>query len=434
MVINNIQHIELFLKIYNKTKAGGGECLVKNNRFLNITSEIGKLKAVLLHRPGKELERLTPEFLHELLFDDIPWLKRMQQEHDLFAKEMTSRGCRVMYYEELLEDILQDEIVRRRFVVDVIKNCRIANLQLESIIEEYILSKTPAEIAKISIAGLHKDDLPNIKRNFQLVDYIKESYPFYINPLPNLYFTRDTGVVMGDGLAICKMKTSARERETMFLEYIYRYHPFFTEGNTPLWYDYKETYSIEGGDILVLNKDTVAIGCSERTSAKGIEVLAQRLLEKGPIEKVLAIEIPFTRAYMHLDTVFTMVDFDKFTIFPGVENLLRVYELTYGRTTPKVKPMGNLKDALLKTLKLRDVTFIQSGGGDAITAAREQWNDSTNTLAIGPGEVITYNRNEASNETLRQHGIQVIEIEGSELVRGRGGPRCMSMPLIRDSI
>lgn len=401
---------------------------------LSITSEIGRLKTVLLHRPGMELERLTPEFLHELLFDDIPWLRKMRQEHDLFAKEMTSRGCKVVYYEELLEEILVDEAVKRAFVRDVIKSCRIANHQLEYIIEEYILDKPPAEIAELVISGLHKEDLPKIKRNFQLVDYIKENYPFYINPLPNLYFTRDIGVTIGKGLSICKMKTPARERETLFLEYLYSYHPIFRRDDTTLWYDYKEPYSIEGGDVLVLSQEVVAIGCSERTSAKGIEILAQRLFEKGEVKRVLAIEIPFTRAYMHLDTVFTMVDFNKFTIFPGVENLLNVYELTYGKVTPKVRPMKNLKSGLTKALKLDEVIFIKSGGGDSITAAREQWNDSTNTLAIAPGFVITYNRNEASNEALRKYGIEVIEIEGSELVRGRGGPRCMSMPLARDSI
>ncbi len=408
--------------------------MIMNEGKLNITSEIGSLKAVLLHRPGRELERLTPEFLHELLFDDIPWLRRMREEHDSFAREMTDRGCRVLYYEGLLADILQQEEVKRQFVKDVIKSCRIANLQLEYIIEEYLLAKPPEEIAEIAIAGLHKNDLPRVNRSYQLVDYIKESYPFYINPLPNLYFTRDVGVTIGRGLAICKMKTPARERETMFLEYIYQYHPLFARGDTPLWYNFRDANSVEGGDLLVLSKEVVAIGCSERTSARGIEVIAQRLLEEGTVKRVLVIEIPFTRAYMHLDTVLTMVDFDKFTIFPGVERLLRVFELTYGRQAPKVKPMKGLRDALLRALRLKEITFIESGGGDAITAAREQWNDSTNTLAVAPGEVITYNRNEASNETLRQHGIKVIEIEGSELVRGRGGPRCMSMPLIRASI
>lgn len=403
--------------------------------FLNVTSEIGKMKAVLLHRPGKELERLTPEYLHELLFDDIPWLRKMQQEHDEFARLMRERGSEVYYYEELLADTLKDQHVCRLFISDVIKNSNIANLQLERIIEEYLQTLEPQQIVEIAIAGLHKKDLPDIMgRELHLVDYIKQHYPFYINPLPNLYFTRDPGVVIGNGLSINKMKTPARDRETMFLEYIYRYHPLFKKEAAPLWYDYKETFSIEGGDVLVLSDSVVAIGCSERTSARGIEILSERLFANSGIKQVLAVHIPFTRAYMHLDTVFTMIDHDKFTIYPGVEGLLKAYLLTPGKTTPRVQPMDSLSEGLKTVLKLPSVELIQSGGGDEITAAREQWNDSTNTLALAPGVVVTYNRNEASNETLRNHGIEVLEIEGSELVRGRGGPRCMSMPLVRERL
>lgn len=402
--------------------------------FLNVTSEIGKLKAVLLHRPGRELERLTPEYLHELLFDDIPWLKHMQKEHDQFANAMSVRGSKIFYYEDLLVECISNNEIKESFVFDVVKNCNIANLELEEIIGDYILSKSNKEIVEIAISGLHKEDVPKLERELHLVDYIKEHYPFYINPLPNLYFTRDPGAVIDKGLAINKMKTPARNRETMFLEYIYRYHPLFNNEHTPLWYDYKETYSVEGGDILILSDKVLAIGCSERTSARGIEILSQRILQNTEFEKVLAIQIPFTRAFMHLDTVFTMIDYDKFTIYPGVEDNLIAYELTLGKTTPKVTLTHSLKDALKNSLRLPAVELIQSGGGDEITAAREQWNDSTNTLAIAPGVVITYNRNEASNETLRKHGIEVIEIEGSELVRGRGGPRCMSMPLVRENL
>ncbi len=402
--------------------------------FLNVTSEIGKLKAVLLHRPGQELERLTPQYLHELLFDDIPWLKQMRKEHDLFADTMRTRGTTVYYYEELLEELLTTEEIKKSFIKDIINNCNIANVELERIIEEFILSKDSKEIVNIAIAGLRKNDLPEVERDFHLVDYIKEHHPFYINPIPNLYFTRDPGTVITNGLSINKMNTPARNRETMFLEYIYHYHPLFKKENTPLWYDYKESHSIEGGDILVLSDKVVAIGCSERTSARGIEVLSERLLEKANIEKVLAIEIPFTRAYMHLDTVFTMVDYDKFTIYPGVQGRLKAYEMTKGKSTPNVVQMETLEAGLKSVLNLPAVKLIQSGGGDELTAAREQWNDSTNTLALAPGVVVTYNRNEASNETLRQNGIEVLEIEGSELVRGRGGPRCMSMPLVREEL
>lgn len=404
--------------------------------FLNVRSEIGKLKAVLLHKPGRELERLTPQYLHELLFDDIPWLKRMRKEHDDFADTLRSRGCEVYYYEDLLEDILKNENVKKSLIKDVLDICYIGNPDLQKLINEFLLTKSESEIAEILIAGLQKKDFSDIEREKNLTDYIKEEYPFYINPLPNLYFTRDPGAVIGNGLSVNSMKIHARDRETMILRYIYEYHPLFKKEVSPLWYDYTNDYSIEGGDILVLSDEVVAIGCSERTSARGIELIANNLFNKdNKIKQILAVQIPFTRAYMHLDTVFTMVDHDKFTIYPGVEDKVKVFKLTPGnKNYPKVTPMGRLQESLKEALKLPAVKLIQSGGGDEITAAREQWNDSTNTLAIAPGVVVTYNRNEITNNKLRENGIEVVEIEGSELVRGRGGPRCMSMPLVREEI
>ncbi|KXG76186.1 arginine deiminase [Thermotalea metallivorans] len=403
--------------------------------FLNVRSEIGRLKAVMLHRPGRELERITPQYLHELLFDDIPWLKKMREEHDGFANALRMKGCTVYYYEEMLADILNDEHVKVQLVTEVLEKCNIAHPDLEGLIRDFLLQKNSQEIAEILIAGLHKKDFPDIEREKRLVDYIKEEYPFYINPLPNLYFTRDPGAVIGNGLCVNAMNTHARDRETMILKYIYDYHPTFRKDLSPLWYSYDRKYSLEGGDILVLSERVIAVGCSERTSARGIEDLAMNLFRGDEkIKEVIAVQIPFTRAYMHLDTVFTMVDYDKFTIYPGVEDKVRVFRLTEGKTCPKVTPMENFQGALKEVLGLPAIQFIQSGGGDEVTAAREQWNDSTNTLAIAPGVVVTYNRNEASNATLRKHGIEVVEIEGSELVRGRGGPRCMSMPLARETI
>jgi len=403
--------------------------------FLNVRSEIGKLKAVMLHRPSRELERITPQYLHELLFDDIPWLRRMQEEHDQFAQTLRDRGCKVYYYQEMLAEIMENHQVREHLITDVLDKTNIANPELEQILKEFLLTKNAEEMAEIFIAGLHKKDFPEIKREKRLVDYIKHEYPFYINPLPNLYFTRDPGAVIGNGLCVNSMNTLARERETVLLKYIYDYHPTFNKEASPLWYDHDRRHSLEGGDILVLGESVVAIGCSERSSARGIEEVAMNLFEKDDkIKEVMAVQIPFTRAYMHLDTVFTMIDYDKFTIYPGVEEKVRAFRLTPGKTSPKVEPMADLKTALTESLKLSAIEFIQSGGGDEVTAAREQWNDSTNTLAIAPGVVITYNRNEASNATLRKNGIEVVEIEGSELVRGRGGPRCMSMPLVRESI
>lgn len=402
--------------------------------FLNVTSEIGKLKAVLLHRPGRELERLTPQYLEELLFDDIPWLKRMRFEHDAFAKTMEERGCQIYYYEDLLEKVIADQEVKRKFIKDVTKHSNMDNPYLEKAIEEILLDKPAREVVNAAIEGLHKEDLPELNWQHRLVDYVKSSYPFYINPLPNLYFTRDPGTTIGNGLAINKMKTPARDRETMFLKYIHKYHPIWQGDKTPLFYDFQDEHSIEGGDILVLNEKTVAIGVSERTSARAIETLAQRLFEQTQIDKVLAIQIPFTRAYMHLDTVFTMLNYDQFTIYPRVAEVVKVYMLTKGVNSPKITAMDSLEEALETVLNIPAVEIIKSGGGNEITAAREQWNDSTNTLAIAPGVVITYDRNEYTNDSFRKRGVEVIEIEGSELVRGRGGPRCMSMPLIREKI
>ncbi len=406
----------------------------KTQAFINVKSEIGKLKAVLLHRPGKELERLTPQSLDELLFDDIPWLRQMQREHDSFADVLRQRGCRVYYYEDLLEEILEKKEVKKSLLAEALRLSDISSLRLKDEISAFLMEKSPSELSESLIAGIHKDDFPDSGGAKTLADYIEEDYPFYIDPIPNLYFTRDPGAVIGNGISINSMNTRARNRETMILKYLYNENPLFMKNESRMWYDYSLPNSIEGGDIFVVSESVVLIGCSERTSPKAIEKIAQNLFggDSG-IKEVYAVQIPFARAYMHLDTVFTMLDYDKFTIYPGVEESVSVYRLTPGKSgTLKVEPMQSLKKALKKALKVPAIEFIQSGGGNEITAAREQWNDSTNTLAIAPGVVITYNRNESSNEILRKRGIEVVEIEGSELVRGRGGPRCMSMPLVRE--
>ncbi len=404
------------------------------NGLINVNSEIGSLKSVLMHRPGKELERITPKYLDELLFDDIPWLRKMQKEHDAFADVLRGRGCNVHYYKNLLEEILINNETKKKLVTEALRICDISSVYLKDALAEFLIDKDAKDLSECMIAGLSKDDFPNSGKDKSLSEYIDADYPFYINPIPNLYFTRDPGTVIGKGLSVSSMNTRARSRETMILKYIYESHPLFGKGQSPLWYDYSCKNNIEGGDILVLSESVVLIGCSERTSPKAIEKIAENLFqEEGGIREVYAVQIPSTRAYMHLDTVFTMLDHDKFTIYPGVEQSVSVFRLSPLKDGGiRVCPLPGLKSALKKALKLPAVEFIQSGGGDEITAAREQWNDSTNTLAIAPGVVVTYNRNEYSNETLRKRGIEVLEIEGSELVRGRGGPHCMSMPLVRE--
>ncbi|MGB9680527.1 MAG: arginine deiminase [Thermoanaerobacteraceae bacterium] len=388
----------------------------------------------MLHRPGSELERLTPEFLSELLFDDIPWLKRIQEEHDKFAQSLEENGTKVYYVEVLLKEVLEDKDIREFFIYDLISYI-MASSETKKIISNFLKDKKPEEIVNYAISGLSKKELGDIKPN-SLVDYVLNDAPFYINPLPNCYFMRDPAAVIGNGMMISSMKTPARQREAMIMKYIYKYSKVIDASKAPLWHDYRSDYNIEGGDVLVLSKEAVAIGISERTSPQGIEEISRNLFEgTDEVKEIIAIEIPKKRTFMHLDTVFTMIDKDKFLIYPGIKDKLAIYRISRGNSNNMAIKIEEDFIALLeKTLKIDKVVLIESGGGDAISGAREQWNDSTNTLAISPGVVMTYNRNEITNNTLREHGITVIEIEGSELVRGRGGPRCMSMPLNRDEI
>ncbi|WP_319560458.1 arginine deiminase [Marispirochaeta sp.] len=404
---------------------------------LQIRSEVGPLKTILLHRPGGELERLLPKYLDEMLFEDIPYLAQMQKEHDDFADVLRKNGAEVLYFEELLTDILARQEIKKEIIGEITAGLRVSSAALRDDIRSLLTGMAPRELTATLLSGLAKKEVDHSEAEKRLSFYIKDEYPFYIDPLPNLYFSRDYGTVIGERLSVNTMKARARKRESMLLQYIAENHPHFRY--TSRWHHHGEPDSIEGGDILVLNDSVIAVGCSARTSPEGIETLASRLFaEDETVREVLVIQIPFTRAYMHLDTVFTMVDVDKFTIFPGIVDTVHVFRLSPGSAKTnggiRIRQERNLSRALAKSLKLSTVNLIATGGGDAWSAEREQWNDSTNTLAIAPGKVITYRRNILSNEILRKNGVEVIEIAGSELVRGRGGPRCMSMPLKRELI
>ncbi|MDD7511134.1 MAG: arginine deiminase [Peptostreptococcaceae bacterium] len=398
-------------------------------------SEIGKLNKVLLHRPGFELEALTPATMERLLFDDIPYLKVAQEEHDRFAEILRENGVETIYYVDETAKALADENLRKQFVAEFLDLSNITAVGLRENITEYLLKlDTKAMVAKL-IAGIKKEEIATGKVT-GLMDLVEDDYPFVSDPMPNLYFTRDPGACVGDGLNVHHMHTPARRREVLLLKYMFEHNKDFAKEGDRLWYDVNDDYSIEGGDVLVLSKDVVAVGLSQRTTAAGIENFARNILPNSDFKKVLAFDIPKTRAFMHLDTVFTMVDYDKFTIHPEIEGPLGVYEITLG--ADKELKFSAMKDELHKILanelKLPAVDLIRCGGGELLAAQREQWNDGSNTLCIAPGTVITYERNYVSNELLAKKGIKVLEMPSAELSRGRGGPRCMSCPVNRDDI
>lgn len=406
------------------------------NSFINVTSEIGKLKKVLLHRPGREVENLVPEYLGRLLFDDIPYLKIAIQEHDKFAQVLRDNDIEVFYLEDLILESLEDDNVKKQFLDEFLLESGVISEGLKKALFSYLYSMPTKDMISKIMEGVRKEEVEVLSFR-SLSELMVDEYPFYLDPMPNLYFTRDPGAAIGNGLTINRMRTEARRRESLFLKYIHKYHKFFKDGNTPLWYDRNIPFALEGGDELVLSDKVLAIGCSERTSPEAIEIVAKNLFDaKTSFEKILVFEIPKCRAFMHLDTVFTMVDYDKFTIHPGIQGPLSVYEITRGSDNSLNfrHTTCSLEETLSRALNISSVELIKCGGGDLIIAGREQWNDGSNTLAIAPGVVVTYERNYVTNELLDKKGIKVIAIPSSELSRGRGGPRCMSMPLEREVI
>lgn len=436
---------------------------------IHVMSEIGKLKTVLLKRPGKEVENLTPEIMERLLFDDIPHLPVIQKEHDAFAKVLEDNGVEVLYLEKLSAEAIDAGNVKESFLEKIMSESNIQSPSVYEGLKQYLLNMDTQEMVNTIMAGIRKKDVETASQHLSDVSddggdpaqsrtespdsYFTEdktqhlgevsndeNYPFYMDPMPNLYFTRDPAASLGNGLTINRMLFEARQRESLFMETIINYHPRFAGKDVEIWRNRDHTSNIEGGDELVLNDKVLAIGISQRTSAQAIEELAIELFNRGAtFEKVLAIKIPNVRAMMHLDTVFTMVDYNKFTIHPGIQRLggsIDTYMLEKSDEPGKVKitHKTNLQEVLKEALEVDELTLIPCGGGDAIAAPREQWNDGSNTLAIAPGVVVTYDRNYVSNALLREQGIKVIEIESSELSRGRGGPRCMSMPLIREDL
>ncbi len=402
---------------------------------LNVFSEIGPLKKVLLHRPGRELENLTPSILDKLLFDEIPYLEAARAEHDAFADHLRREGVEVVYLNDLVADMLKRAPrILEAFIGQFLDEAGIKSERVKRTLSDYFMDMSPSDMISKMIEGVRTKEVA-MQTPLSLMDMLEGEYPFYIDPMPNVLFQRDPFTTIGNGVAVSRMHTPTRRRETIFCEYLFKYHPDFKNADIPKLFGRNDRYSLEGGDILVLDDETVAVGISQRTDPRAIEHLAENVFSALPSYRtVLAMNIEKTRAFMHLDTVLTQVDKDKFTVHPGILRTLTIFELekTDGDLVVKRldEPLAEVFSRHLKT----DVELIACGGDDVIDSEREQWNDGANTLAVSPGKVVVYSRNHVTNALLESRGVQVIETPSSELSRGRGGPRCMSMPLYRESI
>lgn len=403
----------------------------------SVDSEIGKLRQVILHRPGNEMLRLTPQNKDHLLFDDVLWLERAQEEHDQFARVLTGRDVEVLYLSDLLAQTLEIPEARD-YVLDRVVNENTNGPSATEPLRALTDGLSGAELAEVLIAGITKAEL--LERTpcpDSLVLASMGDDDLLLPPLPNHLFTRDTSCWIYNGVSINSMMMPARKRETINYEAIYRWHPRFAGSEFPVWSEGTQAglATVEGGDVQIIGNGAVLVGVSERTTSQGIERLASRLFAGGKVNQIVAVEMNRTRAQMHLDTVMTMVDVGTFTIYGGLGKL----------STLTLRPDGDKQISVTRNAPEDMYRIIAQALGvgelnvlitpqDSMAAAREQWDDGSNSLAIAPGVIVTYERNVNTNEYLTSHGIEVLTIPGSEVGRGRGGPHCMSCPTLRDPL
>ena len=395
-----------------------------------VRSEVGRLRTVMLHRPGPELRRLTPRNNDALLFDGIPWVDRAQDEHDAFADALRSRDVEVLYLSELLAEALESDAAREQAIRLTLTDLRFGD-QLRRLLSERLNGLSAEELAGVLMAGLRNDELTGSR---SLVTGLMAPEDFLIDPLPNLLFTRDSSVWIGDRAAITSLAMPARRRETQLTELIYTFHPRFAGVERILGWNLEH---VEGGDVLALADGVLAVGVGERTTPAGVERLADTAFDLGLAHTILAVPIDQDRATMHLDTICTMVDTDAVVMYPNVAHRLTAVPITRGDGDHEKKGeliLGTPRhflEAAAEAMGIERLRLIDTGL-DPVTAEREQWDDGNNTLAIAPKLAVAYERNVETNERLEGEGIEVVAISGFELGSGRGGPRCMSCPMLRD--